>query len=64
MISLASAASLIALGAVAHAEGKNPAEAIGQNLDKNGAFTEIGKPGSGHVSNGNVNFGANGAMAP
>lgn len=44
----------------AFAEGKNPAQAISQNLDKNGAFSSIN--GGPSVKSDNVRFGDGGAM--
>ena len=48
----------------AYAEGKTPAEAILQNIDKNNSFTIVGDgPTPAGVENGNVRFGVNdGAM--
>ena len=48
----------------AYAEGKNPAEAILQNIDKNNSFTILGDVDSpAGAGNDNVRFGVNdGAM--
>ena len=59
IITLITAATLGLVSATAaFAEGKNPAQAISKNVDKNGAFSSI----PGGVTNGNLNFGNSGAM--
>jgi len=55
---LSAAAALIALTGSAFAAGKTPGEAISQNADRNGSFSDEG----GYVTNGNVNFSDDGAM--
>ena len=53
---------LFGYSSVTLAGGKQPDDAIKQNIDKNGAFHPCG--GGGAITNGHVVFGANSAIVP